>query len=43
MLKSTMTTAYLEVILGSMFSGKTSRLVEVYKQCKFCKYPCYSY
>jgi len=29
-------TAYLEIILGSMFSGKTSRLVEIYKQCKFC-------
>jgi thymidine kinase len=27
---------YLEVILGSMFSGKTTRLVEIYKQCKFC-------
>lgn len=29
-------TAYLEIILGSMYSGKTSRLVEIYKQCKFC-------
>ena len=27
---------YLEIILGSMYSGKTSRIVEVYKQCKFC-------
>jgi thymidine kinase len=27
---------YLELILGPMFSGKTSRLVEIYKQCKFC-------
>jgi thymidine kinase len=27
---------YLEIILGSMYSGKTSRLVELYKQCKFC-------
>jgi thymidine kinase len=27
---------YLEVILGPMFSGKTSRLVEIYNQCKFC-------
>jgi len=26
----------LELILGPMFSGKTSRLVEVYKQCQFC-------
>jgi thymidine kinase len=40
--KITMTTnsnAYLEIILGSMFSGKTSRLVEIYKQCKFCNIP----
>ena len=27
---------YLEIIIGSMFSGKTSKLFEVYKQCKFC-------
>ena len=27
---------YLEIIIGSMFSGKTSRLVEIYKQCQFC-------
>jgi thymidine kinase len=27
---------YLEIILGSMYSGKTSRLVEIYKQYKFC-------
>jgi len=27
---------YLEVIIGPMFSGKTSRLVEIYNQCKFC-------
>jgi len=29
-------TAYLEIILGCMFSGKSSKLVEIYKQCKFC-------
>jgi thymidine kinase len=29
--------AYLEIILGSMFSGKSSALVEVYKKCNFCK------
>ena len=29
-------TGYLELILGPMFSGKTSRIVEIYKQCKFC-------
>ena len=27
---------YLEIILGSMYSGKTSHLVEIYKKCKFC-------
>lgn len=27
---------YLELILGPMFSGKTSRIVEIYKQCNFC-------
>lgn len=32
-------TAYLEIILGPMFSGKTSRLVEIYKKCKFCNIP----
>jgi thymidine kinase len=28
--------AYLEIILGCMFSGKSTRLVEIYKQCVFC-------
>jgi thymidine kinase len=28
--------AYLELIIGPMYASKTSRLVEVYKQCKFC-------
>ena len=27
---------YLELIMGPMFSGKTSKLVEIYKQCEFC-------
>lgn len=30
---------YLELILGSMFSGKSTRLVEIYNQCKFCDIP----
>ena len=30
---------YLEVILGPMFSGKTSKLVEIYKQYTFCNIP----
>ena len=29
-------TGYLELIIGPMYSGKTSRLVEIYKQYKFC-------
>jgi thymidine kinase len=28
---------YLELILGPMYSGKTSKLLEIYKQCKFCE------
>ena len=28
--------SYLEIILGGMYAGKTSRLVEIYKQCVFC-------
>jgi thymidine kinase len=30
---------YLEIILGPMFSSKTTRLVEIYKQCNFCNIP----
>lgn len=33
------THGYLELILGSMFSGKTSYLLEVYKKCVFCNIP----
>ena len=36
MTSSNLSAGYLEIILGSMYSGKTSRLVEIYKQCKFC-------
>jgi thymidine kinase len=32
-------TGYLEFILGPMFSGKTSKLLEIYKQCSFCNIP----
>ena len=28
--------AYLEIILGPMFSGKTSKLLQIHKQCKIC-------
>ena len=33
---ASMTSGYLEIIIGPMFSGKTSKLLEVYKQCKYC-------
>jgi thymidine kinase len=35
-MSSHLESAYLEIILGGMYAGKTSRLVEIYKQCKFC-------
>ena len=31
--------AYLEIILGPMFSSKTTTLLEIYKQCVFCNIP----
>lgn len=30
---------YLELIIGPMFSGKTSELLNIYKQCSFCNIP----
>jgi thymidine kinase len=36
---SSNSTGYLELILGPMFSGKTSKLLEIYKQCSFCNIP----
>ena len=30
---------YLELFIGPMFSGKTSKLLEIYKQCNFCNIP----
>lgn len=36
---SSQNTGYLEIILGSMYSGKSTRLLEIYKQCKFCNIP----
>ena len=29
-------TAYLELVIGPMFSGKTSRIIDIYKKAKFC-------
>ena len=31
--------SYLELFIGPMFSGKTSKIVEIYKQCLFCSIP----
>ena len=33
-------TGYLEIFLGPMFAGKTSKLLELYKQYTFCTIPC---
>jgi len=33
---TTSNSGYLELIIGPMFSGKTSALLEVYKKCMFC-------
>jgi thymidine kinase len=30
---------YLELFMGPMYSGKTSKLLEIYKQCSFCNIP----
>jgi hypothetical protein len=30
---------YLEIILGPMYASKTTRLVEIYNQCRFCDIP----
>lgn len=30
-------TAYLELYVGPMFSGKTAKILEIYKQCVFCE------
>ena len=31
---------YLELIIGPMFSGKTSRLLEIHKKCKISNIEC---
>ena len=32
-------TGSLKLFLGPMYSGKTSKLLEIYKQCTFCNIP----
>jgi len=32
-------TGYLELIIGPMFSSKTTTLLEIYKKCTFCNIP----
>jgi thymidine kinase len=39
MSSSQLNAGYLEIIIGSMFSGKSSKLIEIYNQYKFCKIP----
>jgi thymidine kinase len=39
MTTSSNTIGYLEIILGPMYASKSTRLVEIYKQCKFCNIP----
>ena len=36
MANSNNNTGYLELILGPMFSSKSSTILEIYKKCKFC-------
>lgn len=38
-LNSTKESSYLELFIGPMFSSKTTRLLEIYKQCNFCNIP----
>lgn len=35
-MKAKSSSGYLEIILGPMFSGKTSKLIDIYKQYRFC-------
>jgi len=36
---STTKTGYLEIFVGPMYSGKTSKLLDIYKKYTFCKVP----
>lgn len=37
--QNTSKSAYLELIIGPMYAGKTSKIIDIYKQCKFCNIP----
>jgi thymidine kinase len=37
--KTNTVSGYLELIIGPMYAGKTSELLEIYKKCKFCNIP----
>jgi len=39
MINSTKESGYLEIILGPMYASKSTRLLEIYKQLKFCNIP----
>jgi thymidine kinase len=39
MTKTLNNTGYLELIIGPMYAGKTSEILEIYKQCNFCSIP----
>jgi thymidine kinase len=38
-MNSHQSTGYLEIFVGPMYSGKTSKLLEIYKQYQFCNIP----
>jgi thymidine kinase len=38
-MSSTLGEGFLELIMGPMFSGKTSRLLDIYNQCVYCDIP----
>jgi len=38
-MSNTYKSGYLELIIGPMYSGKTSKILEIYKQCEFCHIP----
>ena len=38
-MNTVLTESYLEIIIGPMFSGKTSKIIELYKKYSFCNIP----